>query len=225
MKPDRIILVRHGESVGNVNRSAYSKTPDYAIPLTTKGKMDAAMRGVALKQLIGQNSAFFYVSPFRRTRETFQEIAKAFDPAQIQYREDPRLREQEWCGKLMQEGYDETQEKERFSYGHFYYRFANGESCADVYDRVGSFLDTLHRDFEKPNFPKNCVIVAHGMSLRVFLMRWYHWTVEEFELLRNPLNCQAITMAKQNDGKYKLTCELAKDRTPNHPYQFPITIG
>ncbi len=32
MKPKRILLARHGESVGNVDKSAYARIPDYAFP-------------------------------------------------------------------------------------------------------------------------------------------------------------------------------------------------
>ena len=74
----------------------------------------------------------------------------------------------------------------RDAYGTFYYRISEGESGADVYDRVSDFFGTLHRDFEKPDFPANALIVTHGMTLRLFLMRWFHWTVEEFEQLANP---------------------------------------
>ncbi|KAG0449485.1 hypothetical protein HPP92_027332 [Vanilla planifolia] len=35
--PKRIILVRHGESMGNLDTAAYTTTPDYKIPLTPLG--------------------------------------------------------------------------------------------------------------------------------------------------------------------------------------------
>ncbi|EMS65543.1 hypothetical protein TRIUR3_28745 [Triticum urartu] len=46
--PKRIILVRHGESQGNLDMSAYSTTPDYRIPLTPRGveQARAAGRGI-----------------------------------------------------------------------------------------------------------------------------------------------------------------------------------
>ena len=45
-------------------------------------------------------------------------------------------------------------------------------------------MDTLHRDFQKTDFPQNVLIVTHGLTMRLFLMRWFHWTVSEFEALR-----------------------------------------
>ena len=79
-----------------------------------------------------------------------------------------------------------------------------------MYDRVSIFLETLHRDFRKSDYPENVLIVTHGVTLRLFLMRWFHWSVEEFELLRNPLNCQIVIMQKDSNDKYNLISELAR---------------
>jgi len=38
MKPSKIILIRHGQSEGNVNKSLYKEKPDFAMNLTLKGK-------------------------------------------------------------------------------------------------------------------------------------------------------------------------------------------
>lgn len=233
-KPDHIILVRHGESEGNVNRAIYARIPDYAVKLTEKGKNQALEAGQKLRILLEDKEAAYYVSPFHRTRQTFAEIAKSVKPNRV--REDPRLREQEWSGVLPKAATREDMkalEEERDAYGTFYYRFAGGESAADVYDRISTFLDTLHRDFEKEDFPEACIIVTHGMTLRVFLMRWFSsTTIEEFELLANPENCCRIVL-KKDGNKYKLCqnenliqagiiSKLRKYDKPKHPYQMPI---
>jgi hypothetical protein len=57
--PKRIILVRHGESVGNVNEEAYATTPDWAIPLTQNGKNQARRLGSQLEEIIGNG-----ITPF-----------------------------------------------------------------------------------------------------------------------------------------------------------------
>jgi len=53
------------------------------------------------------------------------------------------------------------------------------------------------------------LIVTHGLTLRLFLMRWFHWTVEEFENLRNPRNCQIVVMQKRANDRYELMSKLA----------------
>jgi broad specificity phosphatase PhoE len=116
---------------------------------------------------------------------TFENIAAAFASGQLSWREEPRLREQDW-------GHIRTLEEcahtvlHRDTFGTFYYRIPDGESAADVYDRVSDFFGTLYRDFAKPSLPDNVLLVTHGITLRLFLTRWFHWTVEQSEAVANP---------------------------------------
>ena len=49
MKPKRIILIRHGESEGNVDRLNYETIPDYALNLTNTGQEQARIAGKQIK--------------------------------------------------------------------------------------------------------------------------------------------------------------------------------
>lgn len=99
--------------------------------------------------------------------------------------------------------------QERADYGHFFYRIPNGESAADAYDRVSGFNETLWRSFGDDDFPSVCVLVTHGLMTRVFLMKWYHWSVEYFEDLRNINHCEFVVMQSSGDrGKFVLQNEL-----------------
>ena len=55
------------------------------------------------------------------------------------------------------------------------------------------------------------VIVTHGLTLRLFLMRWFQLTVEEFEAMDNPSNADFVVMERiQNDDgtqHYELSAE------------------
>ncbi len=94
--PLRIILVRHGESQGNVDEDAYAHTPDNRIALTERGRQQANDAGARLAAMIGDETVSFYHSPFLRTRQTTEHIVQAFSPDRIvDIREDARLREQE----------------------------------------------------------------------------------------------------------------------------------
>ena len=219
MKPKKIILIRHGESEGNINNEIYALKPDYALLLTEKGKIQSYAAGQKLKDLIQDETVMFYISPFWRTRMTFEQIMLHFDKERIAYREEPRIREQEW-GHLRTVEEIKKMEKERDAYGTFYYRIPNGESGADLYDRLSDFMDTLHRDFDKKNYPENTVLITHGMTIRLFLMRWFHWTVEHFETIANPKNCDLIEMQLQDDGKrYELVTEMTI-HSVYHPFQY-----
>lgn len=50
----------------------------------------------------------------------------------------------------------------------------------------------------------NLVIVSHGVTMRVFLMRWFKWTTEQFEKLINPTNCEVRVMQLGEGGEYSL---------------------
>jgi len=221
MKPENIFLVRHGQSEGNVDKEIYKTKPDYTLQLTDLGKEQARDVGSKLKEIIGEKNVCFYISPYWRTRQTAEQIKKAFTYSnQIWHSfEDVRLREQEW-GNHISSGFNEKYEEMREAYGSFYWSFPNGESCAAVFDRTSDFLSTMYRDFDKFNFPRNAIIVTHGMTMRVFLMRWFHMTVEDFELLANPDNCDYYHLQLQSDGKYKLLTEPKKYDKHTHNYQY-----
>ncbi|RAL67953.1 hypothetical protein DID88_008677 [Monilinia fructigena] len=114
--------------------------------------------------------------------------------------EEPRLREQDFgnfqpCSVEM-----ERMWQERADYGHFFYRIPNGESAADAYDRVSGFNESLWRQFGDDDFASVCVLVTHGLMSRIFLMKWYHFSVEYFEDLRNVNHCEFLIMRKSNDS-------------------------
>ena len=77
-KPFRIILIRHGQSQGNIDNKIYATTPDNKITLTDLGLEQAKVAGRNIKKLVGDESCFFYLSPFRRTRQTFEQLSKAW---------------------------------------------------------------------------------------------------------------------------------------------------
>ncbi|MGK7889474.1 MAG: histidine phosphatase family protein [Leptolyngbyaceae cyanobacterium] len=181
-----IKLLRHGESVANVGGTDLA---DHQIPLTEKGIAQARTAGERLGADYLQN-ALIYTSPFLRTRQTLTAVLEGanLDPAQVAVREDPRLRE-------VEHGYFDVQGQYCLieTYGHFYYRYQGGESPADCYDRVSGFLESFVRSVrEIPS--RQALIVTHGLALRVFVMRFLHLTVEQFDLMANPRNADIITI-------------------------------
>ena len=192
MKPKNIILLRHAESLGNADKEIYSKIPTHAFGVTEKGKSQAQEAAKKIIDITGTTSALkTYVSPYKRTRETLQELQKTSLNLYPIY-EDPRLREQDH-GHLRNDEEREKLKKECFSYSQFYYRFPNGESGADVYSRVSSFLESLHRSFTDNNY-ENYLIITHGLTAKIFLMRWFHKTVEEYESWDHLENCGMYIM-------------------------------
>mmetsp|Transcript_13327 Transcript_13327/g.25011 ORF Transcript_13327/g.25011 Transcript_13327/m.25011 type:complete len:289 (-) Transcript_13327:146-1012(-) len=209
-RPKRIILIRHGESLGNIDDSAYVSTPDWRVPLTEKGKRQSYEAGKELSKIIGNNGkVFFYYSPYRRTRETLEVLQQHIRKEQIiSIREEPRISEQQFGNFQNVEEVWESK-RERHEFGRFYYRFQSGEAGLDVYSRVSSFISTLVRDcqqYQKAGYDLdniNVVIITHGLSLRLFLMRWFQFSVEEFEESVNPDNAQLVVMKKRCFGGHR----------------------
>ncbi|RKN06833.1 histidine phosphatase family protein [Streptomyces radicis] len=215
-RPRRIVLLRHGESQGNYDDAVYERIPDHALALTEKGRKQAQTAGERLRSLFGDERVSAYVSPYQRTHQTFRVLG--LDPARVRVREEPRLREQDW-GNWQDRDDVQRQKRARDAYGHFFYRFAQGESGADVYDRVGAFLESLWRSFEEPDHPPNVLLVTHGLTMRLFCMRWLHWTVPEFESLSNPGNGETRALLLGNDGRYHLDRPFEHWHTPERPFE------
>ena len=97
--PKRIILVRHGQSLGNVDMGVYQHTPDWRVPITEEGMSEAIQAGRRIGAIVKDDPIIFYVSPYKRTRMTFEGIVQGMQQAQspvnvCMLREEPRIREQ-----------------------------------------------------------------------------------------------------------------------------------
>jgi broad specificity phosphatase PhoE len=184
-----IKLVRHGESLANIGSKNPAETGDHNIGLTPLGEEQARRAGQCLgADFIAQ--ALVYCSPYRRTRQTLAGLFEgaAVDPKTVRVYEDPRLRE-------VDPGYldRDKQLTLRQVYGLFYYRFQGGESPADCYDRTSGFLESLMRQVERKK-ARRALLVTHGLTIRCFVMRFLHLTVEQFDQIDNPANCAIVTL-------------------------------
>ena len=229
--PARIILVRHGQSMGNVDEETYARIPDWKIALTDKGVQQAREAGLQLASLLEEarttdhstavgglqqqhhppQSIVTYCSPYCRALQTWKEMQGQLNQDQIiGMRQDPRLAEQQF-GNFQNPTKVLASKEERHLFGRFFYRFPNGESGLDVYSRVTSFLGSLNRDmtqlqnrgmigFDMNNV--NVLCVTHGLTLRLFVMRYFQLSVEEFEETKNPFNCHLIVMDRRHNGHY-----------------------
>ncbi|MCG8917370.1 histidine phosphatase family protein [Actinokineospora sp. PR83] len=193
----RIILLRHGESLGNVDELAYCRTPDHSLPLTALGEAQAARAGADLRALLGDEPVAAYVSPYVRTVGTFRLLDL---PAVQRCVPEPRLREQDW-GNLQDPDEQQVQKRLRHEFGHFFYRLPHGESGADVDDRVASFLSELeHRVARDPHHPDTAVVVSHGLTVRLLCRRAFSWSIDLFESLSNPAHCDPRVLTRVGDA-------------------------
>ncbi|OLF15192.1 histidine phosphatase family protein [Actinophytocola xanthii] len=196
----RIILLRHAESLGNIDELAYTRTPDHALPLTPRGEVQAREAGAAVRALLDEPAAA-YVSPYVRAVRTLA-LLDLGDRLERTVPE-PRLREQDW-GNLQDPVEQEEQKRKRHEFGPFFYRLEHGESGADVDDRVASFLNELELRIAKDaGHPDTVLIVSHGLTMRLLCRRMFSWSIDLFESLANPEHC-AHRVLTYDGGRWRL---------------------
>jgi 2,3-bisphosphoglycerate-dependent phosphoglycerate mutase len=212
-----IYLVRHGESLGNVDKSVHKTTPDHAIALSDRGLRQASAAGAALRDLINLNKdepLRIWASPYKRTRQTAGCVANELRLRfpHLDQREHINLCEQQFG---LFDGVPDEDLSVRFPLEHAHYELAAahegrfwarmpmGESRFDVAVRVHEAFGTFHRDAERHGV-KNIVVVCHGVTLRAFVMQWLHLPYEWFEQQPNPGNCDIyqLSSALPNGGEY-----------------------
>ena len=228
LRPKRIVLVRHGQSEGNVDSQLYSQTPDSQIALTERGYAQASVAGLQIRELVGNESVRFFYSPYLRAQQTLLAMLQAFDGQTVQISSEPRLREQDF-GNFQDPATMSQMLFERQKFGRFYFRFPNGEAGTDVFDRVASFITYLFRTMGDRGYfaeslgarefspAQNYVLVTHGLLMRIFCMCYLRWTVKEFEGVWNPSNCE-IWVLQRIEGRatYEVTAPYPRP-SPSPP--------
>ena len=157
------MLVRHGESAGNVARDEAESMGseiidiglrDVDVPLSDMGRRQARALGSWLaRQPQHERPTAVLSSPYVRAQQTAGEaLAAAGGGDEVERLLDERLREREFgvLDRLTRSGLlaREPQQAElRTFLGKFYHRPPGGESWADVGLRVRTVIDMLCREF------------------------------------------------------------------------------
>lgn len=175
--PASLLLVRHGESLGNVAaetaRTAGAAWIDVAerdmdVVLSERGRRQADALGVWLADQGRSRPTVALASPYARARETACRAVVA-GHLDLELTFDERLREREFgmFDRLTARGIAERfpdQADARTRVGKFYYRPPGGESWCDVALRVRSVLDSVTR--EHPG--EHVLVVAHEVVVLMF---------------------------------------------------------
>ena len=207
--PSMIILVRHGESEGNLDNSVYRRIPDHLVELTKRGIGQAKEAGKRIETIfkeVDKNSkddrpsirrVHLVISPFERTRATAAAMRPWFEHRIVRTDVQPRIREQEF-GNIQGDDFQNFR-KEQNKVGRFWYRFPTGESGADVYDRVKSWwYDSVLNVNERLGYERvdAMVVVTHGLTMRFVLMQLYGWSPTTFHSVWNADNCDVYVLKK-----------------------------
>jgi broad specificity phosphatase PhoE len=186
----QLLLVRHGESEGNVAATLAHETGAHVIPvpardadveLSDTGREQALALGRLLAGFPDESHAAVWSSPYLRARQT-AELAVTTGGWQTPVLVDERLRDRELgiLDMLTSLGVEarlpEEAERRRWL-GKFYYRPPGGESWADVALRLRSLLTDL--DHRHPG--QSVMLVCHDAV--ILLIRYILEGLTERELL------------------------------------------
>ncbi|PYF97248.1 Broad specificity phosphatase PhoE [Georgenia satyanarayanai] len=178
MGATELILVRHGESLGNVAAAEARQSGAEVIDVPARdADVDLSPTGVEQAQALGrwlrerpgaERPDAVWSSPFRRAHDTAR---TALDVAglDLPVRLDERLRDRDLgiTDTLTDAGvrnrYPEEAERREWL-GKFYYRPSGGESWADIALRVRSVL----ADLERQRRHRRVLITCHDAVLLVF---------------------------------------------------------
>lgn len=201
----QIMLVRHGESIGNVAATEAERaglevieleTRDADTPLSSRGAEQAEALGTWLRdQPEGAAPEVVWCSPYVRAVQTAT-IALQAASSPLAVRLDERLRDRELgiLDLLTTTGVDTRYPAEaarRRHLGKFYYRPPGGESWADLALRVRAFLT----DLDRAEHGKRVLVVAHDAV--IMTIRYICEGLVEKDVLdlarRTPVRNAAIT--------------------------------
>jgi broad specificity phosphatase PhoE len=203
--PERLWIVRHGQSAGNVARDAADAAGlpmidialrDVDVPLSDLGLQQAAALGRWFAALpAATRPAVGLCSPYVRARQTAKAICEAGgveETARVPL-VDERLREREFgiLDRLTTRGIREKHPEladQRALLGKFYFRPPGGESWADVILRLRSALHTMslhHAD-------RRVLIVCHQavvLCLRYILEELDEASILAIDKAGEVINC------------------------------------
>jgi broad specificity phosphatase PhoE len=212
MSVSELLLVRHGESDGNVaaaeahSRGAHEidvPARDADVGLSPLGEQQAKAVGVALGGLAPDDRPqALVVSPYLRARETARLMC---DEAglDLPVRVDERLRDRE-LGVLdrltfagVEARYPEEAARRRWQ-GKFYHRPAGGESWVDVVLRLRTWLADIDRDPPADRV----VVVSHDVVIA--LLRYACEGLDETQVLdlarTTPLRNASLSRLVRDDA-------------------------
>lgn len=225
--PDGIhlMLVRHAQSLANVDMKYYTTHSDYSVPLSEAGIHQAAETGRQIaayyrrKYQLHQDApppgdwlCRIWTSPYVRTRQTSKLIMENSGGWITDIQENVLLVEQnfglfegvDWYSGELDDKYpDELHHYQKAAAfgGRFWAKIPLGESRFDVCMRVSQSFGTIHRDVSRCNI-RNFVIVSHGTTLRAFMMMWLRLLPEWFEEEPNPTNASVRVIDDYQDEGY-----------------------
>ena len=197
----KLILVRHGTTLCNEGGVLSGLTDS---KLSEKGKLQGKKLADYLKD---ENIDEIYTTSFSRTKDTVKKLAEIKN---IQIKESNQLSEINFGDfeglsfKMIEKEYEE--EFQKMIKEGFEYKYPNGESLIDTFNRVGNEIEKIIKD----NKDKTVLICTHGGTIRNIISYLlcrdykYHWNfrVDNASITEIDVNDNFAVINKMNDTNY-----------------------
>ena len=235
----RLIIVRHGQSEGNVDDSKYATVGDSNISLTDLGWTQAIAAGKFLEQYYENDQTqqwpYVFLSAYQRTQETLSGVVHGMNKLGFEGEPtihlDPRLIER-FSGatgvlrrgdgplsKRLSKQFAQMAE-EAYKRDSFATRNMLGDSNKDIYMAVQSFMDgTLQRVHESGE--DDMMVVCHGIVYREFTR-----AMGDLPFTANlpiPKNCDILEAIKEEGQGWKV--RQIYDGEAMKPVNVPLLDG
>ncbi|HEV2651340.1 MAG TPA: histidine phosphatase family protein [Rhizomicrobium sp.] len=186
-----LFAVRHGETEDNVSQTITAQADS---PLTALGRSQAKAKGPILRELADLSTLTFIASPLHRACMTMEMMREAAGLPALPYATDHRLQEMDfgdWTKKP--EGTDRFTGDGPSAHELWTLVCPRGESQEMVYDRVGSFLESLKGD---------SVIVCHARV--VSMIRAHALGLSQADTMRyEPSNAGVLRLVHGTEALFK----------------------
>lgn len=191
MMTTRMIFVRHGESEGNLQTRFIGQGN---VPLTDKGHTQAE---AAAKHLQTETIDAFYSSDLIRAYDTACHIARYHQKPVAKSRELREIFAGAWEGV----SYDELGVRYPNEYPLWQSdigraRCTEGESTAEVYERINRFVDAL----AKAHAGQTVLCATHATPIRALMCRWHGVLPEDMKNIPWTKNASVTTVDYHEDG-------------------------
>lgn len=181
-----ILLIRHAESLEDVDPTMHNISDDSVVGLTEFGKIQAKELGQWIMSKVGLSAKLkILLSPSNRAKETWSVIASDFaNPIEVD--SDERIRNLNWGNITL-----ETRsiiEAERYEIGVLHYCFPGGTNTPEYIRAIDELVEEVILGCLEPDFPEHIIVITHGFALRVIARSLLLIAEDEFRQLRNPPN-------------------------------------
>ncbi|MFI3241330.1 MAG: histidine phosphatase family protein [Alphaproteobacteria bacterium] len=201
-------IIRHAEGLHQTDSTSWDKYGDKEIPLTHKGIKQSQETGAFLKQELDPKKTVIISSDFERAEQTAEEIANVSGISNSQ--KSTLLREQNFglfTGVSTLQCYVKYPlEAKRFDvdsrkYGRYHVKSPQGESRADVVERVEDFFEKINDNVIENDNVENVVIVSHGVVskaiAKILLKEDENWFNQQGDIEN-----ASVRSFSYQDGKY-----------------------